>query len=235
MDRPPLPQDVWDTIPPATQAAVLVLALSLEQRIADLEERVNKNSTNSSKPLLGSSLGQATTCHSPLGQETRRATWPPPSCSHSGPVLNKFVRFLSASHLTAESVGKTSKAMTLNRFATRSPKCGPSAPSLMNTGSIVWSALAAVPRPVPATTSRFMTAARFSWRLAACEGKIQLHFLPPYCPDHNRIERIWKDLHDKVTRNHCCKEKEERMAEVYTYLRCRSRRGKHCYPKRKSA
>ena len=49
MDRPPLPQDVWDTIPPATQAAVLVLALSLEQRIADLEERVNKNSTNSSK------------------------------------------------------------------------------------------------------------------------------------------------------------------------------------------
>ena len=29
-----------------------------------------------------------------------------------------------------------------------------------------------------------------------------LHFLPPYCPDHNRIERLWKDLHDNVTRNH---------------------------------
>ena len=41
--------------------------------------------------------------------------------------------------------------------------------------------------------------------LAAWEGKVQLHFLPPYCPDHNRIERIWKDLHDNVTRNHCCK------------------------------
>jgi transposase len=71
--------------------------------------------------------------------------------------------------------------------------------------------------------------------LAAWEGKVQLHFLPPYCPDHNRIERIWKDLHDNVTRNHCCKNMEELMAEVYSYLRCRRRRGKHCYPKRQSA
>ena len=30
-------------------------------------------------------------------------------------------------------------------------------------------------------------------------SKIRLHFLPPYCPDHNRIERTWKDLHDNVT------------------------------------
>ena len=26
-------------------------------------------------------------------------------------------------------------------------------------------------------------------------GKIVLHFLPPYCPDANRIERVWQDLH----------------------------------------
>ena len=32
--------------------------------------------------------------------------------------------------------------------------------------------------------------------------RIQLHFLPPYCPDHNRIERLWQDLHANVTRNH---------------------------------
>jgi hypothetical protein len=32
--------------------------------------------------------------------------------------------------------------------------------------------------------------------------RIQLHFLPPYCPDHNRIERFWQDLHANVTRNH---------------------------------
>jgi transposase len=32
--------------------------------------------------------------------------------------------------------------------------------------------------------------------------RIRLHFLPPYCPDHNRIERLWQDLHANVTRNH---------------------------------
>jgi len=35
-----------------------------------------------------------------------------------------------------------------------------------------------------------------------CLPRIQLHFLPPYCPDHNRIERLWQDLHANVTRNH---------------------------------
>ncbi len=32
--------------------------------------------------------------------------------------------------------------------------------------------------------------------------RIQLHFLPPYCPDENLIERMWCDLHANVTRNH---------------------------------
>ncbi len=36
-------------------------------------------------------------------------------------------------------------------------------------------------------------------------GKVVLHFLPPYCPDHNRIERVWLELHANVTRNHRCK------------------------------
>src|SRR5262245_41256794 len=50
MDRPPLPLDVWDMIPAEAQAAVLALLRSLEQRITALEERLNTNSTNSSKP-----------------------------------------------------------------------------------------------------------------------------------------------------------------------------------------
>jgi transposase len=33
-------------------------------------------------------------------------------------------------------------------------------------------------------------------------SRIQLHFLPPYCPDENKIERVWLDLHANVTRNH---------------------------------
>jgi transposase len=32
--------------------------------------------------------------------------------------------------------------------------------------------------------------------------RLQLHFLPPYCPDANKIERVWQDLHANVTRNH---------------------------------
>jgi putative transposase len=38
--------------------------------------------------------------------------------------------------------------------------------------------------------------------LAAMHGKIELHFLPPYSPEHNPIEGLWKQLHDNVTRNH---------------------------------
>jgi transposase len=55
-------------------------------------------------------------------------------------------------------------------------------------------------------------------------SKVKLHFLPPYCPDHNRIERAWKDLHDNVTRNHRCAEMEELMVEVRLYLQARNRR-----------
>jgi transposase len=49
-DQPPLPQLIWDRLPPETQAAVSVLVQSFERRIADLEEKLNKNSTNSSRP-----------------------------------------------------------------------------------------------------------------------------------------------------------------------------------------
>ena len=38
--------------------------------------------------------------------------------------------------------------------------------------------------------------------LEALNGRIVLHFLPPYSPDDNVIERLWKQLHDHVTRNH---------------------------------
>jgi transposase len=65
--------------------------------------------------------------------------------------------------------------------------------------------------------------------------KLKLHFLPPYCPDHNRIERIWKDLHDNVTRNHRCATMEELMAEVRSYLAARNQSGRHKYPRAKGA
>src|SRR3954453_19630072 len=50
MDRTPLPQVIWDTLTPEAQAAVSGLVQCLERRIADLEERLGRNSTNSSRP-----------------------------------------------------------------------------------------------------------------------------------------------------------------------------------------
>ena len=42
--------------------------------------------------------------------------------------------------------------------------------------------------------------------------------MPPYCPDENRIERLWKDLHDNVTRNHTCTTMDKLMRCVNDYL-----------------
>jgi transposase len=58
-------------------------------------------------------------------------------------------------------------------------------------------------------------------------GKVQLHFLPPYCPDDNQIERVWQDLHANVTRNHGCADMQTLMEEVRYYLRKRNRKRQH--------
>jgi len=60
--------------------------------------------------------------------------------------------------------------------------------------------------------------------LANFASRVRLHFLPPYSPDDNDIERVWKDLHANVTRNHNCATMTELMAEVRYYLRKRNRR-----------
>lgn len=59
--------------------------------------------------------------------------------------------------------------------------------------------------------------------LAGWGGRIQLHFLPPYSPEENRIERVWQDLHGNVTRNHTCPTMTTLMREVRYYLRKRVR------------
>jgi len=53
--------------------------------------------------------------------------------------------------------------------------------------------------------------------------RFRLHFLPPYCPDHNKIERAWQDLHANVTRNHKCSNMSDLMKNVRDYLRRRNR------------
>lgn len=60
--------------------------------------------------------------------------------------------------------------------------------------------------------------------LESPEGRrIRLHFLPPYSPDDNLIERTWQDLHANVTRNHRCASMQELMCNVRHYLRQHNR------------
>jgi transposase len=59
--------------------------------------------------------------------------------------------------------------------------------------------------------------------------RIQLVFLPPYCPDHNRIERVWRDFHDNVTRNHRCRTIGQLMSEARSYLKKQDRRLQRLY------
>jgi transposase len=54
--------------------------------------------------------------------------------------------------------------------------------------------------------------------IAAKKGKVQCHFLPPYCPQHNPIERLWRDLHASVTRNHRSKTIDQLMTHVADFL-----------------
>ena len=56
----------------------------------------------------------------------------------------------------------------------------------------------------------------------ALGDRVVLHFLPPYCPDANRIEMLWKQLHDNVTRNHRCPTMDDLMDEVRRFLRAAS-------------
>ena len=54
--------------------------------------------------------------------------------------------------------------------------------------------------------------------LAHHGGKLRLHFLPPYCPNENRIERLWLDLHANVTRNHRCHTIDDLLSAAHGYL-----------------
>ncbi|MBI4613956.1 MAG: IS630 family transposase [Planctomycetes bacterium] len=49
-------------------------------------------------------------------------------------------------------------------------------------------------------------------------GVFHLHFLPPYSPDENKIERLWRDLHANVTRNHRCTNIDSLMDNVDRFL-----------------
>jgi transposase len=108
----PIPPELWDQVPPAAQAALLVFfqeqqqrIASLEQRVRDLEERLAQNSTNSSKPpssdqpavkrppprppsgrRKGGQPGHLMFRHQPL-EPTRIESLRPGACRHCGHTL----------------------------------------------------------------------------------------------------------------------------------------------------
>ena len=54
--------------------------------------------------------------------------------------------------------------------------------------------------------------------LARFASRVKLHFLPPYSPESNVIERLWKQLHDHVTRNHRHRTIEPLMEAVDDFI-----------------
>jgi transposase len=52
--------------------------------------------------------------------------------------------------------------------------------------------------------------------------RIKLHLLPKYSPDCNPIERVWWNLHDRITRNHRCETMQELLDLTFAWLASRN-------------
>jgi transposase len=52
--------------------------------------------------------------------------------------------------------------------------------------------------------------------------RIELHLLPKYSPDCNPIERVWWNLHDRITRNHRCQSMQELLDLTFAWLGSRN-------------
>jgi len=52
--------------------------------------------------------------------------------------------------------------------------------------------------------------------------RIELHLLPKYSPDCNPIERVWWNLHDRITRNHQCQTMQELLDLTFAWLDSRN-------------
>ncbi len=55
--------------------------------------------------------------------------------------------------------------------------------------------------------------------LARPGRRIRLHFIPPYCPHLNPIERLWGLMHKRLTHNRCAASFKAFQTEVLTFLR----------------
>jgi len=72
---PPIPDELWQQIPPTARAAILALIQQYEQRLAELEARLNQNSTNSSKPPSSDPPARASASRLRAGIRTAERTF----------------------------------------------------------------------------------------------------------------------------------------------------------------
>jgi transposase len=61
-------------------------------------------------------------------------------------------------------------------------------------------------------------------RYLATHPVFVLHFLPPYTPEANKIERVWREVHANVTRNHRCTSLDQVLQRLMWYLAAEDRR-----------
>jgi transposase len=55
--------------------------------------------------------------------------------------------------------------------------------------------------------------------LSRPQCRIRLHFVPPYCPHLNPIERLWGAMHKAITHNRCASSLPKFRTEVLAFLR----------------
>src|SRR5262245_9572052 len=84
--HPSIRESLWNTVLSEAQVAILAVIASLEKRIAELEQRLNLNSTNSAKPPSSD----------PPAVKAKRRPPPPPSGRNRGgqPGQQRHIRVL---------------------------------------------------------------------------------------------------------------------------------------------
>src|SRR5262249_2126590 len=132
---PLIPDELWQQIPPAAQAAIRALIQHYEQRLADLETRLNQNSTNSSKP-------PSSTPPTPPLQTRPPSTAPHPTCPPTRkPAASTDMPRPNATSTTSPTAcwnvspalaaiaNNRCTAMIRNHYVIRSGTCRPFGPS----------------------------------------------------------------------------------------------------------
>ena len=116
---PPIPESLWNTVPPDAQAALMAVFESLrcriaelEQRVADLEARLRLNSTNSSNAANEAAVEAAST-----GPQARVCALSGRRASRSEPMArcgaHDAVRIARAGSVTARSALEAGQIATV--------------------------------------------------------------------------------------------------------------------------